>query len=286
LVPARRIDEILARTDSASGATSYLLADEGRSTLALTDSAGALQTEYTYEPFGQTISSGSSIENGYQYTGRERDDTGLYYYRARYYHPLLQRFISEDPMSISAPGQNHYAYVNGDPIQLGDPLGLRGVTLSLSFTFISNTFTSRPIIRGRSWGVYINDEYELGFYKRTSADGDLAAAGIEVGTFSGDRPPIGYSDTWQIELIVGGVGVNPDDPEEISTGILGPGLGIADIREHQESSCVINCSQVGATPHCLYNCKGISPRCKGRCGDQSKPNQPGNRTKSKSKSNK
>jgi RHS repeat-associated protein len=40
--------------------------------------------------------SGSSSGNELGYTGREDDGTGLNYYRARYYHPGLQRFISED----------------------------------------------------------------------------------------------------------------------------------------------------------------------------------------------
>jgi len=36
--------------------------------------------------------------NPFQYSGRENDGTGLYYYRARYYHPKLMRFVSEDPL--------------------------------------------------------------------------------------------------------------------------------------------------------------------------------------------
>jgi DNA primase catalytic core len=58
-----------------------------------------------------------------QYTGRENDGTGLYYYRHRYYSPVLQRFISEDPIKL-AGGINTYAYVRGNPVSLTDPLGL------------------------------------------------------------------------------------------------------------------------------------------------------------------
>jgi RHS repeat-associated protein len=56
-----------------------------------------VQTSYTYEPFGKTSVTGASSSNPSQYTARENDQTGLYYHRARYYSPSLQRFISEDP---------------------------------------------------------------------------------------------------------------------------------------------------------------------------------------------
>ena len=71
----------------------------------------------------QTQRATGSSNNPYQYTGRENDGTGLYYYRARYYSPMLKRFISEDPMGLAA-GLNSYAYAGGDPIDLRDPSGL------------------------------------------------------------------------------------------------------------------------------------------------------------------
>ncbi len=64
--------------------------------MALVDGSGTVQTEYTYEPFGNTTTSGQTNGNTIEYTGRENDGTGLYYYRARYYSPTLGRFISPD----------------------------------------------------------------------------------------------------------------------------------------------------------------------------------------------
>lgn len=130
------VDAIFARTDSTG--TKYFLNDALGSTLALTSSAGAVQTTYTYEPYGNTTAAGTSSTNAFQYTGRENDGTGLYFYRARYYKPGFERFISEDPfgdysqqsyyLSAIVPlgfagGVNRYAYVGDNPSEFIDPFG-------------------------------------------------------------------------------------------------------------------------------------------------------------------
>jgi RHS repeat-associated protein len=116
-----RLDEIFRRTD-ASGARSFLTDGLG-STLMLTDDAGVARTQYRYDPYGATVATGDASSNPSQYTGRENDGMGLYYYRARYYSPSLSRFISEDPIGFRS-GPNLYAYVGGDPISYTDPQGL------------------------------------------------------------------------------------------------------------------------------------------------------------------
>jgi RHS repeat-associated protein len=105
-----------------------------QSTLALADTTGTIQTSYTgacpersrRNPFGNTQSSGQGCSNSYQFAGRENDNTGLYYMRARYYAPSLQRFVSQDPMEFLG-GMNLYAFVLDDPINFFDPFGLDGV---------------------------------------------------------------------------------------------------------------------------------------------------------------
>jgi len=121
-------NELLTRTD-ASGTNSYL-PDGLCSTLALIDSAGVLQTQYTYDPFGNTTTSGAATTNKNAYTGREEDGTGLYYLRNRYYSPGLQRFISEDPIEFTGGDANLYSYVLNNPILYTDPNGLDGGTPS------------------------------------------------------------------------------------------------------------------------------------------------------------
>ena len=71
---------------------------------------------------------GTANGNELQYTGREADTSGLYYYRARYYSPTYQRFLSEDPIGF-AGGVNGYQYANGNPLRYVDPLGLWSFTI-------------------------------------------------------------------------------------------------------------------------------------------------------------
>jgi len=116
------IDEPLAELRSST--TSYYEADGLGSVTSLTSSAGAVANTYTYDSYGDLTASAGSISNPFSYTGRELDsETGLYYYRARYYDPIVGRFIGEDPMRPS-DGTSFYDYVAGNPTNYYDPLGL------------------------------------------------------------------------------------------------------------------------------------------------------------------
>jgi RHS repeat-associated protein len=131
ILPGLGIDEFLTRTEVSGGATSSFLSDALGSSVALTDAGGTVQTEYTYEPFGRTSATGALNASSYQYTGRENDGTGLYYYRARYYQPALQRFLSEDPIEFLGGDVNLYVYVWNNPLLYIDPSGLSGLGFRL-----------------------------------------------------------------------------------------------------------------------------------------------------------
>jgi RHS repeat-associated protein len=97
----------------------------------LADTNKVIQTEYDYEPFGNTTTTGSANKNAYKFTAREDDGTGLYYYRARYYHPALGRFVSEDPIHVAEEVARSYQYVLNDPLTYSDPSGQSPVAIAL-----------------------------------------------------------------------------------------------------------------------------------------------------------
>ena len=115
------IDEPLART--VIGATYFYQADGLGSITSLSSSTGTLPQTYKYDSFGNLTGSTGSVTNPFQFTARENDaETGLYYYRARYYDPSVGRFLSEDPIQFKG-GINFYAYVGNNAINYKDPSG-------------------------------------------------------------------------------------------------------------------------------------------------------------------
>jgi len=116
------IDEPLA--ESRSSTTSFYEADGLGSVTSLTNSSGTIANSYTYDSFGKLTASTGSVTNPFQYTGRDFDpETGLHYYRARYYDPSTAGFLSEDPVGFRS-GVDFYRYVLNNPVLLDDSLGL------------------------------------------------------------------------------------------------------------------------------------------------------------------
>jgi len=65
----------------------------------LTDYRRRIVQRYEYDSFGNMKHRGHKVKQPYTFTGREWDkETGLYYFRARYYDPKVGRFVSFDPI--------------------------------------------------------------------------------------------------------------------------------------------------------------------------------------------
>jgi RHS repeat-associated protein len=108
--------------DSTESITLFYHLDHLGSTTALSDINGEVIWSDEFTPFG--LSSGESGERTEAglYTGKDLDEeTGFYYFNARWYSAELGRFITEDPIR---DGVNCYAYVSGNPMMFVDPSGL------------------------------------------------------------------------------------------------------------------------------------------------------------------
>jgi RHS repeat-associated protein len=133
------IDEPLAMLRSST--ISFYQADGLGSVTSLSNAAGALAQIYTFDSFGKQTATSGSIVNSFQYTGRESDsETGLYYYRARYYDPVAVRFISED---LSGFGAAQIFINTRTIIQLLMPIRLARCPDPRLFTICINAFGPR-----------------------------------------------------------------------------------------------------------------------------------------------
>lgn len=101
---------------------SYYHRDEQLSTALISGVQGEIRNSYQYDAFGTELESAEQISNRIRYTGQRYDElTGQYYLRARYYNPVLGRFMQED--TYWGDGLNLYAYCGNNPVTYYDPSG-------------------------------------------------------------------------------------------------------------------------------------------------------------------
>jgi RHS repeat-associated protein len=95
------------------------------STIALTDTSGAIVRSYSYDPDGNATSTGSGATTDLKFAGGHQIG-GLYHYGARYYDPGIARWTQQDPINQydDLTAANRYAYAAGNSINASDPAGL------------------------------------------------------------------------------------------------------------------------------------------------------------------
>lgn len=157
-----------------------------------------------------------SLANAFQYAGRELDsETGLYYYRSRYYDPGSGRFLTEDPLrfglgatvwvhhkkggrqliqvmthgALQGHSADFYSYVSNSPLNNTDPRGLWQVNIGVGFewgwylTFGRNNGQwNIGLDVGAGLGAFVSfdpaeEDCECGF--NAHAEGDLGIIGLE-----------------------------------------------------------------------------------------------------------
>ena len=117
-----------AAANANSGVTTFYHNDLLGSPVAATNDRGEVAWTETYMPYGERQEkAGVSQENNLWYTGKQHDeDTGLTYINARYYDPVVGRFMAIDPLGVTEDNIhsfNRYAYANNNPYKYVDPDG-------------------------------------------------------------------------------------------------------------------------------------------------------------------
>ena len=152
----------------------YISKDSLGSTALITDPTGKVVQRYKYSPFGNIDYSKGSSDNNIQFTGKEIDkESGLTYFGARYYNPVIGRWISKDPLVG----------------RMGNPQSLN------RYIYCENN----PLVKIDIWGYLVTAVYNKKAGTLTVTDDDSGES-ITVDVESGGKPtgePIPTSD-WEI----------------------------------------------------------------------------------------
>lgn len=118
----------------------YFHQDILNSTRLTTNATGSVVNKLNFAPYGEPYEVGDKHSTfRYTFGSKELDESGMYYFSARYYDPLTTRFISADNQAGGGKWQtdafNRYAYTINNPIKYSDPSG-HGILSDIEIAFI------------------------------------------------------------------------------------------------------------------------------------------------------
>jgi RHS repeat-associated protein len=193
------VDLPVSRT--ADGETVYYLQDHAGSVTALTRPDGTLIGRYAYTPFGEVSADPGMPQQPLLWTGREWDETGLYYFRGRYYSDSIGRFLSEDPAGL-AVNLNLYLFALNSPVGMRDPFGLDASNLDddadgdiwgLIGDYKKATGAAGGLLEGATKGLY-------------GGPGGIAATVFDAGNAAGKGDLVGVAAAVGPEAAAAGLG--------------------------------------------------------------------------------
>jgi RHS repeat-associated protein len=232
------IDDPLTVTQGTN--TYYYHKDGLGSVVNLTDAPGNAVKSYTYKSFGEIYSETGSIVQPFTFTGREYDpESGLYFYRARYYDPRAGRFLTKDPIGFGGGDVNLYRYIQNSPVNQIDPLGLWGLGFYAGGGIGAGDYrTPKSIAESAGSGFYFGykkgGSLETGaftFVEKTKIGGGKVAVGISITYYETDAEKFFPGKTYTRSLTFGPVTMTKhySDCKEIgaTVSIYGFGGGLA-----------------------------------------------------------
>ena len=131
-------DRLVASKDQDAETTLYYWDITGN-VIAATDTDGASLWQKFYYPFGEEFTKTETTSTKLGFSTKEFDsDTGISYFGARHYDPVLSRFLSIDPADVSVDNTmsfNRYIYANNNPYKYRDPDGREAAPVSQSINY-------------------------------------------------------------------------------------------------------------------------------------------------------
>ena len=190
----------------------------------VTDDSGTVVWEAYHLPFGDTsIHPSSSITNNFRFPGQIEDpETGFHYNYHRYYDPHTGRYLTPDPIGL-AGGINLYAYVENNPVNETDPLGLKKY-----LTITSSVGGGLAVFSGEGGAVLAvdMDTGQIHVYKFVAYGVGLGfggAATVQVGEVDMDDPK--DITGWGLEVSGFAAAVHGVSAQITGTGPAGTGAG-------------------------------------------------------------
>ena len=164
--------ELISRQEGSDAF--YYIYDGGLSVRVLTDESGSVTDTLVFDAYGCETKKTGTTDNSYGFQGEEKDETGLYYLRARYMDPATGTFTSMDTYggSLSDPMSLHkYMFANANPVKYSDPSGHMSslaetvVTIGIMATLGAEMSGVLYIFNLEDNGIYLsNDDFFSGLF--------------------------------------------------------------------------------------------------------------------------
>ncbi len=189
---AQRVAMRVVTTTATAGVVYYLHSDHLGSASLVTTSGGAVHSQQRYTPYGAPRWSSGTLPTDYTFTGQRAESFGLMDYNARYYSPVMGRFISPDtivPNPANPQLFNRYSYAGNNPILYNDPDGHCGplcvaaVTIAGAAvgTLIGVTAVNLIVDYADSHGWAYEPTYHRQFIEQTAARHKAVLPAIALG---------------------------------------------------------------------------------------------------------
>ena len=173
--------------DTTKEETFFYHSDHLGSTSYITDDHANITQYDAYLPYGELLvdEHSSSEDLPYKFNGKQFDDeTGLYYYGARYMDPKISMWLGVDPLREKYPSVTGYCYTMDNPIGLMDPTGMAPKYPTIKETIVYGMKHSRTFKKLLSLaGITLkNYDQNISFGKYTATDGETGKITLTKGT--------------------------------------------------------------------------------------------------------